>query len=121
MERMKLTDNQMALEYAMYMIASSYFKHATCRNRLLEQRMLIQYKEQKLDNQYRFEETCIAYMENLVKKLPGKILTDDTEVHFVPGRHEVHFESDKHILVFRCLSKGRKISIRGFLIRKIPA
>lgn len=82
MNKMKLTNDQTAFDYALYMIASSYFEKATCRNHLLEQKMLVQFKEQKLNSQYAMEETCIRYMEELEKRLPWWFFLGNAGVWF---------------------------------------
>ena len=80
---MKLTDNQTAFEYAVYMIVGSYFQSAGCKSVLQEQRMRIQYWEQKLDTQYRMEDCCIRYVERqLLEQVPKDCWEQKVKVTF---------------------------------------
>ncbi len=111
MVKMKFTDNQTAFDYAIYMIASSYFKSASCDSKILERSMLLQYKEQRLDNQYLMEEICIRYMNDLVKKLPEFIFSSDMKVKLKRQGNgqpvEIYFINDKFIIGFAGTYKGR--------------
>lgn len=81
MVKMKFTDTQTAFDYALYMIATSYFDKAECKNTIKEKNMYIQYKEQKLDNQYKMEDICIDYMERLLKKLPEEVFKQNIKAY----------------------------------------
>lgn len=95
MVKMSFTNNQTAFEYALYMIATSYFRSAVCKNKLLEQNMLLQYKEQKLEKQYQMEEICIRYMDRLIKSLP--IATEEQDVQVQLKRNK----NNKTVLIIK--------------------
>jgi len=40
MVKMNFTNNQAAFEYAMYMMLGSYFRKASCKNKLMEKKAL---------------------------------------------------------------------------------
>lgn len=101
--KMKLTDNQTAFEYAVYMIVGSYFQSAGCKSVLQEQRMRIQYWEQKLDTQYRMEDCCIRYVERqLLEQVPKDCWEQKVKVTFCTdsetGESEIRFEGDRYVL-----------------------
>ncbi len=48
MVKMNFTNSQTSFEYALYMIAASYFNKSVCLSEITEKNMLLQYKEQKL-------------------------------------------------------------------------
>lgn len=114
MVKMNFTNSQTAFEYALYMIAASYFNKAKCKNRLLEKNMFLQYKEQKLDNQYKMEDICIGYLEKLVKELPEKVFKQDVEVLFrkkEDGTTKILFMNSKFIIEFYGVYEGHKSKI----------
>ncbi|MDD3368860.1 MAG: hypothetical protein PHP50_08270 [Lachnospiraceae bacterium] len=103
MEKIIFTNNQIAFEYVAYMIIGSYFQKTICRKRLLEQKMRLQYLEQRLESQLQLEERCIFFTENHLKReLPPDIWNETMEVHFVPDpwglRHELRFNSPHYML-----------------------
>lgn len=77
--------NQAAMEYAMYMISSSYFEKVICpKSKMYEKTLFLYYKEEKNQTQYLMEDLCIKYMDEFVKKtLPDKIWKQCVEVHLV--------------------------------------
>ena len=99
------TNNQIAFDYAIYMIVGSYFAKTKCNNPILEKRMRLHYCEQKLDNQYRMEESCIRYVEKiLLKKLPSQLWESEMQVSILPlpeGGSEIRFYDPKNILRIR--------------------
>ena len=123
MVKLNFTNNQTAFEYALFMIASSYFDRVECKNKLLEKNMLLQYKEQKLESQYRMEDFCIAYMDGLQKKFPTQIFKQNMKVHFRKeknGTTGVIFVSRKYILQFHGVYVGKKSNIDCRLWVKKP-
>jgi hypothetical protein len=101
--KMNFTDNQIALEYAMYMMVGSYFDNTVCKNYLQEKKMRVQYVEQKKENQYLLEDICIAYVEkNLVPNLPDDFWKRNMKVRFVVNHRtnqiEIRFSDLKYIL-----------------------
>ena len=100
---MKLTDNQTAFEYAVYMIVGSSFQSAGCKSVLQEQRRRIQYWEQKLDQQYRMEDCCIRYVERqLLEQVPKDCWEQKVKVTFCMDSEtresEIRFEGDRYVL-----------------------
>ena len=87
MVKMSFTNNQTAFEYALYMIAGSYFDKATCKSKLIERNMLLQYKEQKIDKQYQMEDMCIRFMNKLAHNLPRNYFKQNMEVGKADGNH----------------------------------
>ena len=115
MTKTNFINDQRTFEYALYVIASSYFNKTSCKTKLTESSMLIQYKEQKLDKQYKMEEFCEAYMEELAYKLPHIIFEQNMTVHLrrkssnLPT--EILFKSEQFIIIFSCLYAGKKSEI----------
>ena len=115
MVKMKFTDNQTAFEYVLYMIAASYFNKTVCKTKLMEQNLLLQYKEQKPDNQYKMEETCIKYMDGLAKRLPKKFFSQNMDVRL--RRHtgseltEIFFENRRCSVSFYGVYAGKRSKI----------
>lgn len=122
MVKMNLTNNQTSFEYALYMIASSYFDRAECRNVFLERNMMLKYKEQKPDSQYKMEDICIGYMNELNKKLPADFLKQKIRVYFSKrkdGTTDILFVSGKYILELFGIYAGKKSVIDcRFWVRK---
>jgi len=114
MVKMSFTNNQTAFEYALYMIAASYFDKAVCTSVFSEKNMLLQYKEQKLDKQYQMEDICIRFMDKVAEELPEKIFKQNMQVRL--GKREgaptqIRFENDQYILCFTGNYAGRKSQI----------
>ena len=115
MVKMNFTDDQTAFEYALYMMAASYFKKTTCVSQLLERKMLLQFKEQKLNTQYQMEEICIEFMDNLAKTLPAGFFRQDMEVQLnkrnAAGLTEIIFMNEKSAITFKGKYAGKKSQI----------
>ena len=115
MVKMSFTNNQTAFEYALYMIAGSYFDKATCKSKLIERNMFLQYKEQKIDKQYQMEDMCIRFMNKLVHKLPRNYLKQNMEVHLVRRQSgkpmEIIFANNTCMIDFICRYAGNKSQI----------
>lgn len=90
MEELKMRNEkkrrqQENINYAIYMIAGSYFKDAKYRSPYDATRRRLQYVEVKLDIQYTMEEKCIKYIEEeLLPKLPVQIWNQSVIVEFLP-------------------------------------
>lgn len=116
MVKMVFTDNQTAFEYAMYMIAASYFGKAKCLSWLQERKMRVQYLEQKVNNQYKMEEICIAQMDKLIEKLPFNPATQEVEVKLIhhPKQNitEIRFANAEFTLSLTGTYKGRGTRIK---------
>lgn len=115
MVKMSFTNNQTAFEYALYMIAGSYFDKATCKSKLIERNMLLQYKEQKIDKQYQMEDMCIRFMNKLAHKLPHNYFKQNMEVHLVRRQSgkpmEIIFANNTCMIDFICRYAGNKSKI----------
>ncbi len=124
--RITRTDDQMALEYAIYMIAGSYFAGTTCTNTPWERKLRAAYWGMKPENQYRIEELCELYMEkNLADRLPENFRTEHVRVRMIPCRRlsqtELRFEGRDFILRMRGEYRGRKSRIRGQIWKRKEA
>ncbi len=122
---MNVTNNQTAFEYALYMIAASYFNKVTCNSLINEKYMLLQYKEQKLDKQYQMEETCIRYMDELKKKFPKDFFQQNMNAkirrHGKAAPTDIFFANDQYVIRFRGIYAGRKPQIEYRLWMKIQS
>lgn len=114
MVKMNFTNNQTAFEYALYMIAASYFDKTVCLSKQTERRMLLQYKEQKINKQYQMEDVCIDFMEELVSILPVGYFNRTVEVklnRITPCLTEIAFLDEHMAITFRALYAGKKSKI----------
>lgn len=121
MEKMNFTDNQTTFEYALYMIASSYFDKINSASCFTEKRMLLQYKEQKLDKQYSMEDICIKFMDRVADELPKEMFKLDTMVHLRKREGkplEILFENQGYILCLTGNYAGKKSSIDYRILTK---
>lgn len=124
MVKMSFTDNQVAFDYALYMIAASYFDKAVCKSKLNESRMFLQYNEQKLERQYSMEDICIRFMNGIMPVLPKELFSQCVDVHL--GRKlyncrfitEVCFVSELYTISFYGTYKGKGTEIQYELIEK---
>lgn len=125
MPKMTFTSNQTANEYALYMIASSYFKKATCVTPIQEKKLKIAYLEQKTDNQYRMDENSIRYMEQLHNELPKAVWEQEVEAHLVGMKGgaatEIRFCGENFILRLVGTAKGKYFDIQNQIwVKKSP-
>ena len=124
MLKTNLPDSQRAFEYALYMIASSYFNKTVCKSTLLESNMYIKYKEQKLKIQFHMEEMCIKYMEKLIRKAPKDFFNQDMEVYFRKRKSdsliEILFVNNDFIMTFLGLYEGDNSVIQYRVWAKDP-
>ncbi len=107
----KQVTNQQAYEYALYMIATSYFRSAKCLSKRLEKRLLMEYKELKLQKQYEMEQSCISYMNSLKKQLPHKVFAGDVVVRMVrlnPYRTGLEIRGDHFVLELFGIYRGKR-------------
>lgn len=110
-----ITDNQVAFEYAIYMMVGSYFQKTVCKTDWQEKKLYIHYKEQKESKQYIMEDVVIRYVEKeLLEKLPKGIWKETMQVHLV-GREngtqtEIQFWGDKYLLRVMGDFQGKKNS-----------
>lgn len=77
-------NKMMAFEYAVYMMAGSYFKKTICKNSLLEDKLRLHYLELKLDDQIAMENKVIQYMNKVVcPSLPRDFFKQEVRVKFM--------------------------------------
>lgn len=114
MEKMNLTNSQVAFDYALYMMATSAFAKTTCKSTILEKNMLLQYKEQKLNTQYQLEELCFALLKKEVRKFPKSLRRQEMTVHLrkkVGYPTEVLFVSPRYIVSFYGTYAGKRTKL----------
>lgn len=122
MEKMSFTDKNVAFDYAIYMIVGSCFDKTSCSNSLLEKKMRLQYLEQKPDAQYRMEDICISFAENvLAEALPKEFWKREAKVSFRknPGDDSstVQFACGEYVLAVGRTGKGRRPAVQYKLYR----
>ena len=121
MVKMNLTNNQTAFEYALYMIAASYFDKAVCMSYFTEKSMLLQYKEQKLDKQYQMEDVCIRFMDGVAEALPEKFFKQNMQVRLNKKEGaptEIRFENEDYTLCCIGNYAGKKSKIEYRVLDK---
>lgn len=121
MAKMNLVNNQAAFEYALYMIASSYFESTKCRNAALEKKLLLSYRELKKESQFLMEDNCIRFMNKLVKKLPHSVFDENVLVELRRAENaptEILFIGKNHILSFMGIYGGRHSKINCQILTK---
>ena len=101
-----MVDEQMAFEYAIYMILGSYFPKTTCSNARLEEKMRLRYCEQKHNTQYQMEEICIRYVEKkILPFFPARVWEQEMRVdllmHRPEGTIEMRFVCPEYIVRVR--------------------
>lgn len=64
----KIINTQKAMLYVVYMIVGSYFDKTIIATKVLEKKLLLYYKEQNVNKQYKLEDICISYVEKRLKK-----------------------------------------------------
>lgn len=114
-----MTENQRALDYAMYMIVGSNFgKTDFSRSRIIVDRLRLNYVERRVNEQYLMEDLCIGFVENfLMKRLPEGIWGENVVVHMI-NRGEnaptgMIFSGESFALeVFAELKKKNKMEVK---------
>ena len=116
------TINQMAFDYAMYMIATSYFDEVACNNSILTNRLYLRYAELKAEKQFVLEEQCIRHMEEkLLPRLPKQFLEAKVTVKLLPVQDSnqtallIQSEFGKILMVTRYRGKNSKVSSKLYL------
>ncbi|MBR1757407.1 MAG: hypothetical protein IJ744_01595 [Lachnospiraceae bacterium] len=113
MEHANARNNQLAFDYALFMIAGSYFEKAVCPHSLWERKLSQAYKGAKTDTQVRMEALCIRYAEvELLPTLPPEIWKQEVSVRLIPTtdgkRTVVQFVGENFILRLQALYRGGK-------------
>ena len=103
-------ERKAAMNYCIYMMASSYFRSSKCLNESREFKNYLLYRLCGINEQYRMEDTVIALMEKTVLKiLPEPFLTADVKVDFLTGNEGVHISALGYQLDIRPVEDERKI------------
>lgn len=118
MKKISVSKNQENLNYAIYMIVGSYFKNALCKNTRLENRLSVQYREQKQENQIALEKRCLDYFKE--KLLNKKALVDVWKQSVVAEftAHGVRFIGPEYALCIIAEDKGKETNFTCQLLKK---
>ena len=112
MQKMTITSNQTAFEYAIYEIVGSYFKKARCQSTIQEQKLIVHFKEQKQDTQCLMENKVDGYVKAvLLKKLPPEIWDEEVtvEIRKTPESDlmNIIFYGEKYALIVKGAYRGK--------------
>ncbi len=93
----KKRKKQFTLEYAFYMIISSYFKEVVVKTTFTEAQLSLYYKELPKDKQITLEERWISKLEQeTLKELPEDIETQKAELYIFTSKdresHPMRFD-----------------------------
>ena len=78
-------ETQRVFDYCLFMMLTSYFKSAVCRNKLMEKKMFLCYKEYNMNRVYQLEELAIRVVEEQVLQyFSAEELEEAVEVWLVP-------------------------------------
>ena len=113
MQRTNITNKQLAMEYVLYMMISSYFNKAKCKTEFLEKKLYLHYQEIKKEEQFILEDQCIDYIEQeLFNELPEEIWKQNVEVVLEKtsqnGPTDIRLIGPKYMLRIRVKYKGKK-------------
>lgn len=116
MVKIKFANNQLAFEYALYMITSSYFKKTSCITSLLEKKLFLYYNEQKSNTQYHMEDLCIRHIEQeLLHNIPKSLWNETVKVRLIkhPNQNctEIQFIGESYILRLKGTYCGKTAKI----------
>lgn len=76
--------NKKAYEYGLYMILSNYFDAVYTFDYMKEKRLMDKYKRLSVLEQLKFEEACIAWVEDeLMNHVPEEFWENAAEVRFI--------------------------------------
>jgi len=77
-------NQRMLLDYALYMMVSSYFKKATCTTPMQEGKLYYQYKELGPDKEIEAEEWCDLFIQlNLLDRIPQSFWDSNVEIALI--------------------------------------
>jgi hypothetical protein len=113
MQKTNIANKQLAMEYVLYMMASSYFNKAKCKTEFLEKKLYIHYQETKDKEQFVLEEQCINYIEQeLFEELPEDVWDQDVEISLIKSSQneptEIRLIGPKYMLRLRVQYKGER-------------
>ena len=107
-------DNQKGFEFALYMMASDYFKSAKCYSKAVETKLNICYHEESHKLQYEQEDIVLSYMDRLVNILPKEVFTENVIVlmrkQFCSERTQISFKGEHFTLHMLCDNKTKQIA-----------
>lgn len=114
---------QMAFDYAMYMMASSYFQKATCKTKYQEGKMIIRYLQLSKEEQYEMEDFCIQYIEEvLLHHVNPMVWKEDVTVKLIgkekSDRTLLQFEGDKYSICVKTVYKSDTPIVKSFIRKK---
>lgn len=70
-----------AFDYCLYMLLASYFDKAVCKNKILENKLYLYYKELSADKQVDMEKRCIkALGKSALAKMPKNYFRQKVEI-----------------------------------------
>lgn len=122
MIRPNFKDEQMAFEYAIYMIVGSYFKKATAKNKIQETDRRVMYGEERNDEQYRMEKACMDFVKEKLSKVPSAFWQEEMKVSFTPvdgfKAKIIRFEGEKYVLYVAGFSQRRQLTFHDPIICK---
>ncbi len=76
---------QKAFDYCTYMMLSSYFDKAICKNKAYESKLFLYYQDLSVSQQIEMECRCLKTLrEDVLCKLPKKFFYQMVEIHLVP-------------------------------------
>lgn len=85
-----MTEKQKTCEYAFYMIMSSYFKSAACKNPSYEKKLYLSYQELKENQQIQLEKKCITLIEQKILPNVSTLWEDkDIDVYFLQSQENL--------------------------------
>ena len=105
-------DEQLALDYTIYMMMGSFFDEAQPASVWKEKILKLRYQLLPLKAQYTIEEACERYFENeILPELPGEFLKGKATVHWMVSENKkytaVVFSKGKQQLWIASLYGGR--------------
>lgn len=137
MGKLKKELQQKALDYALFMISSSYFdEQPECSSPYMEKRLFLYYREVPERSQIEVEKDCIEFMEKkLLEVLPKDFLHQEeadggntknvVRVSMIPVREygvmEIRYETERYILrlMGKYGEKSHKALFASQLLKKI--
>jgi len=109
--------SQEAFDYALYMMATSYFGKATCKSGLHEKKLCIAYRETKEKFQYLMEDLVIDFLEKeILPQLPKEIMEQPTTVYLFREKEspctEIRLCIGDYILRLAAIYRGKKTEFK---------
>lgn len=103
--------NQLAFQYALYMMLGSYFNSAKAKSPFWEDKLYLYYCETGKEKQYQFEDLVLRFVESKMKAtLPQDVWDEDVKVYTFTHQETTYmvFEGARYKVYVQCkLSKKR--------------